>query len=82
MVYDVSVHRTYESLERWQRQMQETCYVDEMPFIILGNKSDKDAKVNPETVERHWIKTGRAHAHFVTSVTDHRSIEIAFERIA
>jgi hypothetical protein len=32
--------------------MIETTAVEGMPFVILGNKSDKDAKVNPQTVEK------------------------------
>ena len=58
--------------------MKETASSETMPYVIIGNKSDKDKRVSENEVNKDWIKTGRAQAHFYTCAEDNSSVEAAF----
>ena len=61
--------------------MKETATSDSMPYVIVGNKCDKDRKVSAQRVEEEWIKSGRASAHFLTCAEDNKTVELAFKTV-
>ena len=64
MVYDVTLERTYEKLDKWRQAFGSAANADEVPFVIIGNKSDMGVRVNPFRVKEEWIDNGKAQAHF------------------
>ena len=55
---------------------------DDVPFVIIGNKSDMGVRVNPFRVKEEWIDNGKAQAHFQCSAQNNQMVEEAFQQIA
>ena len=64
MVYDVTQDRTYSHLDKWKQNFAQATSLEGMPFVILGNKSDLGARVNPNRVRADWIERGYANCHY------------------
>ena len=66
LVYDVSNERSYDKLDKW-RQSFSSAASDDVPFVIIGNKSDMGVRINPFKVKEEWIDSGKAKAHYQCS---------------
>ena len=51
LVYDVSRRDSYERLVKWKDAFQQATNDTEIPFVIIGNKLDVGARVNPYSVK-------------------------------
>ena len=53
LVYDITSHESYEKIDSWVKQAKENT-TKELPFILIGNKSDLVDKrdVQPEEGEK------------------------------
>ena len=82
LVYDVTQERSYDRLEKWRNAFNDASNADQVPFIIIGNKSDMGSRVNPYRVKEEWIDSGKASCHFQASAITNQSVEEAFAKIA
>jgi len=64
LVYDVSRRDSYERLIKWKAAFQAATNDPDIPFVIIGNKMDIGARVNPYMVKSEWMDTDEAQSHF------------------
>ena len=81
IVYDVSADQSYLNCRRWLDNFRETQKQD-IPVVIIGNKSDLEHKITDERVKAEWIDQQLAKGHFNTTASDNESVESAFKQIA
>lgn len=86
LVYDLSVPKSFQSLENWREEFllqSSPRNPDAFPFLVLGNKCDMDQqqiRINPQQVEQ-WCKD-RGLYHVVTSARTATNVDDAFMEIA
>ena len=56
LVYDLSDHDTFSTLQRWLDSINEICDID-IPVVIVGNKMDLERKVNKSEIDAFYSKT-------------------------
>eukprot|EP00826_Nyctotherus_ovalis_P049026 TRINITY_DN5855_c0_g2_i3.p1 TRINITY_DN5855_c0_g2~~TRINITY_DN5855_c0_g2_i3.p1 ORF type:complete len:150 (+),score=52.86 TRINITY_DN5855_c0_g2_i3:73-522(+) len=81
LVYDITNAKSFEALDNWRAEFLKTSgskCPDSFPFIVLGNKCDKEEerKVDREK-GKEWAKSN-AVAFFETSAKDCIEVEEAF----
>ena len=86
LVYDIADGKSFESLGTWKTEFlmhAGTKNVDKFPFIVLGNKADRETerKVG-ESKAKAWCKQNGGMPHFETSAKDHTNVNEAFELAA
>ena len=64
LVYDTTRRESYERLEKWRFAFESATGSDEIPMVIIGNKTDLGPKINTFLVKQEWIDSGIADAHF------------------
>ena len=64
IVYDVSSSQSYDRVMKWKSAFQAATNDDDIPFVIIGNKLDMGARINPQTVKSDWIDVNEADAAF------------------
>lgn len=77
LVYDVSDRQSFLSLDRWLRELRS--FGNHAEAIVVGNKSDLPAAVDPAEAER-WAKANRCG--FFQVSCKHDSLVALFEEIA
>ncbi|XP_070580390.1 ras-related protein Rab-7a-like [Ptychodera flava] len=88
LVFDVTSHRTFQSLETWREDFLvhgslATENNEFSPFFVLGNKTDlKDREVCRETAEEWCRSKKEVLPYFETSAKDNASVAKVFETIA
>jgi len=50
--------------------------------VIIGNKLDIGARVNPYSVKSDWIDPDEAQAHFQASALENKHVDEAFTMVA
>jgi Ras-related protein Rab-7A len=85
IVYDITSLKSFEAIEGWKQEfiMQGGIKdADKFPFIIIGNKSDKesDRKVEKARVE-NWCQNNGGLSNFETSAKDNVGVSEAFEKV-
>mmetsp|Transcript_23674 Transcript_23674/g.41936 ORF Transcript_23674/g.41936 Transcript_23674/m.41936 type:complete len:185 (+) Transcript_23674:428-982(+) len=86
LVYDITSSKTFESLQHWKEEFLQNVTQpnpDAFPFVVLGNKSDKesDRRVSRAQAES-WCRSSGNIPHFETSAKDNINVVEAFESIA
>nr|XP_046182596.1 ras-related protein Rab-25-like isoform X1 [Oncorhynchus gorbuscha] len=83
LVYDITKHLTYESVERWLKELYD--HADPHILVMLvGNKSDLETLRTVPTVEAKEFAGNRSHAEWKgllfmeTSALDSTNVEAAF----
>ena len=56
LVYDLSDHDTFSTLQRWLDSINEICDID-IPVVIVGNKMDLERKVEKSEIDAFYSKT-------------------------
>ena len=82
IVYDVTDPKSFTDVDNWKREFIKQGGIkdpESFPFILLGNKSDREAdrKVDRETVRAHCTEAG-FRRHFETSAQDDLNVREAF----
>lgn len=80
LVYDISKHLTYESAERWLKELYD--HGDpHMVVMLVGNKSDLDTLRTVPTDEAKDFADKRGLMFMETSALDSTNVEAAFHEI-
>ncbi|CAJ85753.1 Ras-related protein Rab-25 [Caenorhabditis elegans] len=78
LVYDISKHKTYESVEQWLKVLRDHANED-IVITLVGNKSDLSHAVPTDEAK---IYAERNHISFIeTSALDNTNVEAAFTNI-
>ena len=82
IVYDITRRKTFESIVNWIELFLETGEVNDeetFPFIVLGNKADKESKREvAKAYAEDWCKENGNLAFFEVSALNGDQIEEAF----
>lgn len=86
LVYDITNSKSFESLESWREEFISQANPknpDAFPFVVLGNKLDKEAERKvPTTKLQGWAREKNNIPGFETSAKDAVNVEEAFQNIA
>lgn len=86
LVFDVTVPRSFESLEAWRDEFliqASPREPSEFPFVVLGNKVDlKDSRAITESRAKSWCEEKGSIPYFETSAREATKVEAAFLTIA
>ncbi|KAJ4715533.1 ras-related protein Rab7-like [Melia azedarach] len=88
LVYDVNVHKTFESLHNWRDEFLKQANPDDsetFPFIVLGNKVDVDggsSRVVSKKKAMEWCASKGNIPYFETSAKEDYNIDEAFFCVA
>ncbi|KAM6967338.1 ras-related protein Rab-25b [Aplochiton taeniatus] len=80
LVYDITKHLTYESLERWLKEL----YDHADPHIVVmmvGNKSDQESERSVPTEEAKDFAEKRGLLFLETSALESTNVEVAFHNV-
>eukprot|EP00043_Microstomoeca_roanoka_P017560 m.184059 g.184059 ORF g.184059 m.184059 type:complete len:207 (-) comp16661_c10_seq3:2834-3454(-) len=86
LVFDVTVPRSFESLEAWRDEFLIQASPrdpEHFPFVVLGNKVDlRDNRAITESRAQSWCKEKGNIPYFETSAKEATKVETAFLTIA
>ncbi|WCJ31751.1 hypothetical protein M5689_013212 [Euphorbia peplus] len=88
LVYDVNVHKSFETLNNWHDEFlkqADPVEPDAFPFILIGNKVDVDggsSRVVSEKKARDWCSSKREMPYFETSAKENYNVDDAFLCVA
>mmetsp|Transcript_9031 Transcript_9031/g.10210 ORF Transcript_9031/g.10210 Transcript_9031/m.10210 type:complete len:207 (+) Transcript_9031:127-747(+) len=85
LVYDVNVAKTFENLDSWRDEFLIQAGPrdpENFPFVVLGNKIDKDQRVVPTKRAMAWCQQKGNIPLFETSAKEAINVEQAFQTIA
>ncbi|KAM9340451.1 ras-related protein Rab-25-like [Symphorus nematophorus] len=80
LVYDISKHLTYESAERWLKELYEHAD-DHIVVMLVGNKIDMESLRTVPTEEARDFAERRGLMFMETSALDSTNVEAAFNQI-
>jgi len=86
LVYDITVQKTFDSLESWRDEFLIQASPrdpDNFPFVVIGNKADLDnrRKVTGSRAQQ-WCKAKNNIPYHETSAAMNQNVEAAFQEIA
>jgi Ras-related protein Rab-7A len=84
LIFDLADKASFDNLNKWKKNFLENASPDNpssFPFVVLGNKSDKDRVVTKEEAEA-WCQQNGGLPYFETSATEGTLVEEAFQRAA
>ncbi|XP_014033889.1 ras-related protein Rab-25 isoform X2 [Salmo salar] len=80
LVYDITKHLTYESVERWLKELYD--HADPHILVMLvGNKSDLETLRTVPTVEAKEFAEKKGILFMETSALDSTNVEAAFQEV-
>jgi len=85
MVYDITDKETFDEIESWKNKFMQQANVDnarKYPFLLLGNKSDRDGDRKVTHHEGEQYAKNYNMEFFETSAKNGQNIEKAFNEIA
>ena len=77
VVFSLDNKESFDSIDFWVSKLNELS--GDIPFIIVGNKSDINREVPKEKVEKKLIELGVQYIE--TSAKCNENVELAFERL-
>ncbi|KAG0455839.1 hypothetical protein HPP92_023627 [Vanilla planifolia] len=81
LVFDINKRKTFANIDKWYSQFLEqveTWDRPKLPFLLIGNKIDKDLGVSDQWA-RDWCATKGGYPYIETSANDGRGVGLAFE---
>ncbi|PRW57533.1 Ras-related RABA1f [Chlorella sorokiniana] len=81
LVYDVTRRKTFESIERWLRELREHASAD-MVVMLVGNKTDLETQREVSVQDGQDIAKREGLLFLETSALDGSNVEEAFTRVA
>ncbi|KAG6721811.1 hypothetical protein I3842_03G130100 [Carya illinoinensis] len=88
LVYDVNAHKSFETLNTWREEFLkqvDPAAPGNFPFILLGNKIDKDggnSRVVSERQAKEWCASRANIPYFETSAKEGYNVDEAFLFVA
>jgi len=85
MVYDITDQESFKEIETWKSKFMQQANVDNArsyPFLLLGNKSDRDGERKVSRNEGEQYAKNHKMAFYETSAMNGQNIRDAFEDIA
>jgi Ras-related protein Rab-7A len=89
LVYDLTQAKSFTQLASWKEEFLIQAMppnLDNFPFIVIGNKSDKESRMVPQSKVDKFCKAPGSTAaqieHFECSAKTGQNIEAAFKTIA
>jgi len=86
LVYDLTVPKSFESLESWREDFLVQASPrdpDNFPFVVIGNKADlTDKRKVPGTKAQSWCNSKNGIPYKETSAATAENVEAAFIEIA
>lgn len=86
LVHDLTVPKTFESLEVWRDEFLIQASPrdpDNFPFVVLGNKADLESKRKVTAAKAtQWCKSKNSIPYHETSAATAQNVEVAFQEIA
>ncbi|KAL1831347.1 hypothetical protein DCAR_0101311 [Daucus carota subsp. sativus] len=88
LVYDVNIHKTFETLQTWHQdflRQADPINPELFPFVLLGNKVDVDggnSRAVSEKVARDWCASRGNIPYFETSAKEGYNVDDAFLCVA
>lgn len=85
LVFDVNSTKTFETLDSWRDEFLIQASPrdpDNFPFVVLGNKIDKDNRAVPTKRALQWCQAKGNIPYYETSAKDGINVEQAFQTIA
>ncbi len=85
LVYDITNARSFASLPTWKSEFLRQAAPknpDAFPFILLGNKADKEDRKVANEKAKAWCKANGDMPYFETSAKDQTNVTEAFETAA
>ena len=68
LVFDLSDIQSYQNLEAWRLSFHHTIGEDnQVPSVLVGNKSDKPRAIEKERVVNEWLQTDKAAEYMEAS---------------
>lgn len=77
LVYDITSLVSFEALAKWRQEFLQKVGAADFPFVVLGNKCDKEGRKVSRERARAWA-TEIGAEFFETSARDTTGIEEAF----
>lgn len=83
LVYDLGSLASFRELDAYMDMFVETCGFDpdEARVLVLGNKSDLEARDVSNDIVTEWLSRNRVKLHFEVSAKEGTNIEEAFEAL-
>ena len=86
LVFDLTIEDSFKNIDTWRSeflQMLNPPDGDKFPFILIGNKSDreKDITITKEQID-DYCKGHHNMVYFATSAMDGTNLEEAFNKVA
>ena len=82
-MFDITNPKSFEMLGNWKEEFLKQAgprNPDSFPFVVLGNKADRDLERKITTVKAmNWCKTSGDMPYFETSAKDQTNVDEAFE---
>lgn len=81
LTFDVNDAQSFDNVTMWKREFLHYADVrdpDLFPFVLLGNKVDRDQRVVREDDARRWCQENGNMPYFETSAKDNINVERAF----
>ncbi|KAL8487761.1 hypothetical protein ACS0TY_023762 [Phlomoides rotata] len=88
LVYDVNVHKSFETLQNWHQdflKQVDPSNPETFPFVLIGNKVDIDggsSRVVSESTAREWCISKGNIPYFETSAKEDYNVDSAFMKVA
>ncbi|KAM9309798.1 ras-related protein Rab-25b [Pholidichthys leucotaenia] len=80
LVYDITKHQTYESVERWLKELYD--HADSHIVVMLvGNKTDLESERSVPTEEARTFAESKGLLFLETSALDSSNVELAFNNV-
>ncbi|PRP89768.1 ras-related protein Rab-7 [Planoprotostelium fungivorum] len=83
LVYDVGIPQTFENLDVWRREFLlqagiEPTQIEHFPFIVLGNKVDKEDRAVTRKMGETWCQQHGNLPYLECSAKDDKNVKTAF----
>jgi len=86
LVYDLTVPKTFESLDSWRDEFLIQAgprNPDNFPFVVIGNKADlTDKRKVTEARAQQWCQSKNNVPYYETSASTAANVERAFQEVA
>ena len=83
LVFDLSAPESYENLDSWRVLFQQTTgdEAQDIPIILVGNKSAKQHQIDPELVKQEWVDTKKCRMYIQASALKLHNIDGLFLKV-